>query len=48
MCGARLADEVVNSVKAVIARGVLGSRHGYDPVKTALRRLRLEQLHVIR
>jgi hypothetical protein len=40
-CGARLADEVVSSVKAVIALGP----HG--PVKTALRRLRLAQVHVM-
>jgi hypothetical protein len=47
-CGARLADEVVNSVKAVIALGMPGRRRPHDPVKTAIRRLRLEQLHVMR
>jgi hypothetical protein len=40
-CGARFANEVVSSVKAVIALGP----HG--PVKTALRRLRLAQVHVM-
>jgi hypothetical protein len=40
-CGARLADEVVSSIKAVIAV----SPHG--PVKTALRRLRLAQVHAM-
>jgi hypothetical protein len=47
VCGAELTDEAVSRVKAAISLRIPGRCRSDSPVRTALRRLRTAQLHVM-